>query len=270
MSRTHIAPYDTSNSSGAHVTAGFQYLLRVGDLVVILLAIIVNHLVGLDGGGFLVASRAGRILPNDVLLDIGFGLSWWFLLAAMSSYRERLLGYGPEEYHRVLQASAIEFGSLALLSYLSGAQLPRAYFLVALPVGVALLITWRWGARQFFIRARRRGAFTHPAFVVGSRESASAVIAAISRRPELGLRPCGAFLSDADPFRYDAQRLPVPVIGGVEDLDRVVDGAGEITLLITPASGLTPPAVRRIGRSMGTTSRLLMVHSFLDVSGLRR
>ena len=141
---------------------------------------------------------------------------------------------------------------------------------MALPVGVALLITWRWGARQFFIRARRRGAFTHPAFVVGSRESASAVIAAISRRPELGLRPCGAFLSDADPFRYDAQRLPVPVIGGVEDLDRVVDGAGEITLLITPASGLTPPAVRRIGRSMGTTSRLLMVHSFLDVSGLRR
>ena len=270
MSRTHIAPYDTSNSPGAHVTAGFQYLLRVGDLVVILLAIIVNHLVGLDGGGFLVASRAGRILPNDVLLDIGFGLSWWFLLAAMSSYRERLLGYGPEEYHRVLQASAIEFGSLALLSYLSGAQLPHAYFLVALPVGVALLITWRWGARQFFIRARRRGAFTHPAFVVGSRESASSVIAAISRRPELGLRPCGAFLSDADSFRYDAQRLPVPVIGGVEDLDRVVDGAGEITLLITPASGLTPPAVRRIGRSMGTTSRLLMVHSFLDVSGLRR
>jgi len=270
MSRTHIAPYDTSNSSGAHVTAGFQYLLRVGDLVVILLAIIVNHLVGLDGGGFLVASRAGRILPNDVLLDIGFGLSWWFLLAAMSSYRERLLGYGPEEYHRVLQASAIEFGSLALLSVLSGAQLPRIYFLVALPGGIALLLVWRWTARQFFVQARRRGAFTHPAFVVGSHASASAVIATINHRPELGLRPCGAFLSDADPFRYDAQRLPVPVIGGVEDLDRVVDGAGEITLLITPASGLTPPAVRRIGRSMGTTSRLLMVHSFLDVSGLRR
>ena len=269
MSRTQTAPYATSKIPGTRVTAGFQRSLRAGDLVVIFIVVVVSRLVGLVGERVLVP-HTGRLMPNDILLDVGVAVSWWFLLTAMNAYQERILGHGPDEYHRVLQASAIEFGSLALLSILSGAQLPRIYFLVALPGGIALLLVWRWTARQFFVQARRRGAFTHPAFVVGSHASASAVIATINHRPELGLRPCGAFLSDADPFRYDAQRLPVPVIGGVEDLDRVVDGAGEITLLITPASGLTPPAVRRIGRSMGTTSRLLMVHSFLDVSGLRR
>ena len=280
MSRTQTAPYATSKIPGTRVTAGFQRSLRAGDLVVIFIVVVVSRLVGLVGERVLVP-HTGRLMPNDILLDVGVAVSWWFLLTAMNAYQERILGHGPDEYHRVLQASAIEFGSLALLSILSGAQLPRIYFLVALPGGIALLLVWRWTARQFFVQARRRGAFTHPAFVVGSHASASAVIATINHRPELGLRPCGAFLSDGDPADREAAdatgitsvtgiaQLPVPVVGGVEDVDRAVEGADGITLLIAPTSGLTPPAVRRIGRTLGTTSRLMLVRPALAVSGPR-
>lgn len=269
MFRTQIAPYAASKFPGARVTAGFQYSLRAGDLAVISFVVFLSRIVGLVGQEALVVPHAGRLTPNDILLDVGVTASWWFLLTAMNAYRERILGHGPDEYHRVLQASAIEFGSLALLSSLGGAQPPRVYFLVALPSGIALLLVWRWAARQFFVQARRRGAFTHPAFVVGSHESASAVIATISRQPELGLRPCGAFLSDGDPADCDVKGLPVPVIGGVEDVDRAVDGADGITLLIAPTAGLTPPAVRRIGRTLGTTSRLMLVRAALEASGPR-
>ena len=269
MSRTQIAPYTTSKVPGPRVTAGFQHSLRAGDLAAIFWAVLFGRFVGLaDERAF--AAHAGRLMPNDILLDVCVAASWWFLLTVMNAYQERILGHGLDEYHRVLQASAAEFGGLALLSALSGAQLPRIYFLVALPGGIALLLIWRWAARQFFVQARRRGAFTRPAFVVGSHESASAVIATISRRPELGLRPCGAFLSDDGPADCDAAdvaHLPVPVVGGVEDIGRAVDGADGITLLIAPTSGLTPLAVRRIGRALGTTSRLMLVRAALEVSG---
>ena len=182
MFRTQIAPYAASKFPGARVTAGFQYSLRAGDLAVISFVVFLSRIVGLVGEKALVVPHAGRLTPNDILLDVGVTASWWFLLTAMNAYRERILGHGPDEYHRVLQASAIEFGSLALLSSLGGAQPPRVYFLVALPSGIALLLVWRWAARQFFVQARRRGAFTHPAFVVGSHESASAVIATIRDR----------------------------------------------------------------------------------------
>ena len=270
MSRTYTAPYDASNISGARVITGFQHSLRVGDFIIISFGIMASHLVGLDGEGALIAPNAGHALPDDMSLDIAVGISWWFLLTAMSSYRERILGYGPDEYHRVLQASAVEFGSLTLLAFLTDAQLPGAYFLVTLPGGVALLLAWRWVARQYFVRARRRGAFTQPAFVIGSYRSVSAVIATISRRPELGLNPCGAFLSDDEPPRLEETHLPVPVIGGVENIDEAMDGADGIALLVAPASGLTSRALRRIGCSLGATSRLMVVHSVLDASASSR
>ena len=163
MSRTQIAPYTTSKVPGPRVTAGFQHSLRAGDLAAIFWAVLFGRFVGLaDERAF--AAHAGRLMPNDILLDVCVASSWWFLLTVMNAYQERILGHGLDEYHRVLQASAAEFGGLALLSALSGAQLPRIYFLVALPGGITLLLIWRWAARQFFVQARRRGAFTRPAF----------------------------------------------------------------------------------------------------------
>ena len=71
MFRTQIAPYVASKFPGARVTAGFQYSLRAGDLAVISFVVFLSRIVGLVGQEVLVVPHAGRLTPNDVLLDVG-------------------------------------------------------------------------------------------------------------------------------------------------------------------------------------------------------
>jgi len=273
MTQTRLHHPQVRTDAVVHTTESFQRALQVGDLAIISLVILGAHLVRFGPGDASIATLRHGTWSSYVPLGVGIVITWWLLLAAVKSYREHLLGYGPDEYHRVFQATVAEFGGLALVSYLAGIQLSRGYFLVALPGGLVALHLWRWLARRRFVRARRNGVFTHPTFVVGSCESASAVIAEIGRRPELGLAVCGIFLSDLPPEagaddHRDAE-LPAAVIGGTACLLKAVDGADGITLVIARSSGLNPSDIRRISWVLGATSRLIMVPSMLDVAGPR-
>lgn len=138
-------------------TRFFQSALRIGDLVIISLDILGSHLARFGPGDASIVTIHHGVLSSYMPLGAGIALTWWFLLAAMKSYREHLLGYGPDEYHRVLQATITEFGGLSLVSYLAGVELSRGYFLVALPTGLASLLVWRWLARRGFVNARKKG-----------------------------------------------------------------------------------------------------------------
>lgn len=253
----------------ASAIESFQRALRIGDLVIIALVILFTHLARFGAEDASIVTIHHGALSSYTLLGIAIVITWWALLAALKSYREHLLGYGSDEYHRVFQATTTEFGGLALLSYLAGVELSRGYFLVALPTGLVSLHLWRRLARRRLVRARKNGAFTHPTLIVGSSESVPAVITEIGRRPELGLTVSGVFLSDAGAADSETGRLSSLLIGDTTRLPRSVDGAEGITLIIARDSGLNPSQVRRISWALGPTSRLIMVPSMLDVAGLR-
>lgn len=256
-------------STIATTTRFFQSTLRIGDLVIIALVMLGSHLARFGPGNASIVTIHHGVLSSYMPLGAGIVLTWWFLLAAMKSYREHLLGYGPDEYHRVFQATITEFGGLALVSYLAGVELSRGYFLVALPTGLASLLVWRWLARRGFVNARKKGAFTHPTFIVGSPESVPAVIKEIARRPELGLTISGIFLSNVNTMPSDDERFPAPVIGDASYLVETIEGADGITVIIARDSGLKPSEIRRLSWVLGPTSRLVMVPSMLDVAGPR-
>lgn len=269
MTRQNLDYRALAKPESALATESFQRALRIGDLVIISLVIVFSHLVRFGAGDAAIATiRHGSPTASYVLLGVAIILTWWLLLAALKSYREHLLGYGSDEYHRVFQATITEFGGLALLSYLAGVELSRGYFLVALPTGLMSLQLWRWLARRRLVKARKSGAFTHPTFIVGSSESVPAVIAEIGRRPELGLAVVGVFLSDADAVGPETG-LSSLLIGDTACLPRRVSGAEGITLIIARESGLNPSRIRRISWMLGPTSRLVMVPSMLDVAGPR-
>ena len=117
----------------------FQRALRIGDLVIIALVILFTHLARFGAEDASIVTIHHGALSSYTMLGIAIVITWWALLAALKSYREHLLGYGSDEYHRVFQATITEFGGLALLSYLAGLQLSRGYFLVALPGGLVAL-----------------------------------------------------------------------------------------------------------------------------------
>lgn len=269
MSQARIVPCGAPKTTGPHSTARFQRLLQAGDLFIITLAILTCNVLNVQAADMAMSGSVAGPSTGSTMLCAFIVLSWWLFLVAMKCHVERILGYGPDEFLRATRATATEFGALALLSYLSGVQLPRAYFLTTLPLGFLALLMWRWVARRYFVRARRRGTFTHPTYVVGSRESVASVVAAIEQRPELGLTPQGAFLAGAEADPDESPALSVPVVGEVEDLEESLAGAEGITLVITQTPRLTPPDIRRIGWALGPTSQLIMVPSVLDVSGQR-
>ncbi|MDO4243407.1 MAG: sugar transferase [Actinomyces sp.] len=269
MSQACLVPYGASNTTGPHSMARFQRLLHAGDLLIITLVMLTCNVLNVQAAEMPMSGSVLGLPTGSIVLCAFIVLSWWLFLIAMKSHVERILGYGPDEFLRATQATVTVFGALALLSYLSGIQLPRAYFLTTLPLGFLALLAWRWAARRYFVRARRRGTFTHPTFVVGSPESVASVVTTIEQRPELGLAPRGAFLAGSPAERDEAPDLSVPVVGAVEDLEESLEGVEGVTVLITQTPRLTPPDIRRISWALGPTSQLIMVPSVLDVSGQR-
>jgi len=52
------------------------------------------------------------------LVTVAFVAGWMATLAISDAYDERIIGHGPEEYQRVLQASFRFFAVVAILSYI--------------------------------------------------------------------------------------------------------------------------------------------------------
>ena len=69
---------------------------------------------------------------------------WMASLAISLTRAPDVVGTGMAEYRRVITATAQIFGLIAVAMFLLKSELGRGYFLTAVPVGLALLITGRW------------------------------------------------------------------------------------------------------------------------------
>ncbi len=64
-------------------------------------------------------------------------------MVALSATRSRLIrniGTGTVEYQRVVNATLITFGTLAVVAFLLQLEIARGYLAVALPLGLTLLL----------------------------------------------------------------------------------------------------------------------------------
>ena len=109
-----------------------------------------TRLVALDGLVIWIAlttaaySRRGvTALSVTASGDISYGLlvfttaAFWLLaLSARGAYESRFYGTGPEEYKRVISATLVTFGTVAVISYAFKLQLPRSFVAVSLPLGL--------------------------------------------------------------------------------------------------------------------------------------
>jgi exopolysaccharide biosynthesis polyprenyl glycosylphosphotransferase len=130
----------------------------------------------------LVLGRGSLAPFEDRLAVLGaLGVTWLWFLTADRSRDVRVLGTGPTEYRRVIQATSLAFGALAIVLVAIGTQMPRVYFLIALPVGLGTLTLERWLWRRWLSHQRRLGHFLSRALIVGTPADASYVTRQIER-----------------------------------------------------------------------------------------
>ncbi|MDQ1587091.1 MAG: hypothetical protein QOJ77_256, partial [Microbacteriaceae bacterium] len=137
--------------------------LFITDLAVIATAFFISQLLWLDSGVVELASsnsdpRWFRITYTTV--SVVLVVLWMLFLDLFAARDHKNIGAGTTEYKRIADATIRLFGVLAIVAFITKADLGRGYFLTALPLGVFFLLLGRWMWRQWLRRKQADGLYT--------------------------------------------------------------------------------------------------------------
>ena len=113
-------------------------------------------------------------------------VSWMAVLVLRGAYDTRVLGVGSEEFKRIIGASALVFGAIAIVAFALKLDLSRGFVLITFAVGSILLLTVRWVLRAWLRHERMYGHFLHQTVVVGSGSAQSEIVDMLDRDPVAG------------------------------------------------------------------------------------
>jgi Undecaprenyl-phosphate glucose phosphotransferase len=152
-----------------------------------------------------------QLIPILVVWGLAFR---WFDL-----YRPRRLGSRLSEWLDVAKASTL--GVLVLIAIMAFAFRATEYSRVVIVyfwgLSIAAVSLWRATFREGLRVARRRGLNLRRGLVVGRGEPAAEIVAALQRRPDVGVHLLGTVGDKREPT------AGVPRLGSFEDLRAVLD-----------------------------------------------
>lgn len=246
--------------------------LVIVDSIVITVAILGGYLARFFGPleAFGNARPTGSSLPYAPT-GVGIALAWLLFLAWMRCYDDRVLGYGADEYRRVIGASLRLAGTIAILAYLSDVGISRGFLAITFLVGTLILPVDRYIARQLLHRARARGAgWSRRVLVVGDAAHVLELVHQLRRERYAGYEVVGACIPDSLVAPV-AQRLDdVPVVGSFRNILAGAAAVSADTVAVTGSAELTGRRLRRLGWQMeGTGIDLVLAPSLTDVAGPR-
>lgn len=158
-------------------------------------------------GGSEVADRLDVVGPV-------IALGWLFSLLIVGAYAGEVFGAGPDEFKRIVTASAMTAAVVGIICYLGKFQLSRGFFLLAFGIGTPALIAGRYLLRKVVHRARVRGSMQQTVLISGTAEHVDEIAAVLQRERWLGYHVLGALT----PSTSDGEFTPggVPVVGPSE------------------------------------------------------
>ncbi|GAA1750756.1 sugar transferase [Agromyces humatus] len=249
---------------------GYATRLFLTDLLVLVVVVYGSQFLrfGASAAEQLIArSEAQTLEITYSLVSAVLIIAWLASLALFGTRDQKIIGSGSTEYKRIADATIRVFGVLAIIAFLLQTQLGRGYLLIALPTGLALLLTSRWLWRQWLNRRRAAGEYSYRAILMGERESSAHVAKQITRDPSNGFVIVGAVTQGGT-----AQDLApgVPVLGSYDRAIEAVDASEADTVVFTGADMITPRQLRQFGWDLESRSiNLIVAPALTDVAGPR-
>jgi exopolysaccharide biosynthesis polyprenyl glycosylphosphotransferase len=239
----------------------YRTTLLVCDLMCMVIATVSGYALrfGFDSS---VATTVAYLTVGGIICVI-----WLVALQNAGGYDVRHLVSGPEEAKRVLRASAITVGALAIVCYATKTMVARGFVIGVVPLGVALILLARLGVRRW-VRARRLHAdWVHRVLVVGTTSAARHLLTVIQRDAGAGLHVIGVCTDDT-PVGSEVAR-GIPVVGRVsEAAESAVDA--DAAVIAVAANGLGPDGVRELGWQLEGTGRgLVIAPALTEIAGPR-
>ncbi|WP_281248059.1 sugar transferase [Geodermatophilus nigrescens] len=193
---------------------------------------------------------------------------WVLAMLVGRAYEERFLWVGPEEFRRVFDAAVLLLAAVATVSWGLDIDVARGFVVVALPLATALTLASRLAHRQWLKRERGRGRYQQTTLLVGHRSAVGALDEQIDREAHHGLTVIGCCLPDS---RYAADAFNgLPVLGGLDEVARVVREYEVDTVAVLPCPELDGPSLRRLGWELeDTQAELLLAPAVTEIVGPR-
>ena len=237
------------------------YLRRAG---------IVDGACALTAGFIPVVSRfqswAHPPLPYAVL-TVGLPLLWWTSVALAGGYDARVIGSGPGEYRRILNAGVGLIAATAFVSYVARAGFARDYVVIALPCATLLDLNARYALRKRLYRLRRRGACMQRAIAVGHAEPVAGLIAELGRDTSHGVRIVAACVGGEQTPR---EVTDIPVYAGLDRVTAAVADLGADSVVVMTCPELSGTGLRKLAWQLEETgTQLCLAPALLDVAGPR-
>ena len=230
--------------------------------------VLLDTVAGLSGSlGTVLVRYDGTAAPlmgiDYRLLAIATGALWVLIIAASGGYDRRIIGLGTEEFRRIANAAVRMLAVLVIAGFAFKADSSRSVVGAAVVSMGLLTLLLRWTSRRVLHRERRRGRCMHQVLVVGTAADVRSLVESLQRSRYAGLRVVAACLTD------DGE-VPVPVVGGPDDVARVVDEVGADTVAVAGRGGEPTGMLRRLGWSLeGRNIDLLVAPALTDVAGPR-
>ncbi|VXB52416.1 sugar transferase [Aeromicrobium sp. 9AM] len=245
--------------------------LLVSDLVVLVIAVLLAEL--LRFGPSATVTADGPFSVSYEGLGAFIAAMWWGSLSMFQSRDLRILGEGADEYQRIVRATFIMFGTLAIASLLFKWDMSRGYLATAFPLGLALLLLNRKLWRVWLQRSRRIGRNISHVLVIGGIRSGIHVTGVFDRHRSSGLKVTGVWVPDraGQPDEWlDVPERFVPVMGSDRTLAEALTIADADTVVVTDTEHLGPDGLRELTWELeGADVQLFVSPGVVDVAGSR-
>ncbi len=256
-----VANAAAAKSTQARKQAYIRTIFLV-DVALVTVATLIGYLARFE------ASPAQPTVPYAPVV-IGLIVVWISILFWTRCYDDRVLGYGADEYRRVISASLKLAGGVAIAAYLSDVQVSRGFLGMTFLVGTMALPVGRYMARMALHRARsRERGWSRRVLVVGDASHILELAHQLRRDWYAGYRVVGACIPDALIAPVPQHLDGVPVVGSFRNIMESAAAVSADTVAVTGSAELTARRLRRLGWQMeGTGIDLVLAPALTDVAG---
>ncbi|MET0453481.1 MAG: sugar transferase [Mycobacterium sp.] len=219
--------------------------LRITDTLVVAGAVLLGQIVRFGQ----TDDPTGKFQYYISIFSAVFVVIWLIALSAMRTRSPRLMGSGAEEYRRVVAASFMTFGTIAIAALLLKMEIARGYLAIGLPVGIAGLLVTRAAWRRYVMRERARGGYRTSVLIVGERGAATTFARELTRGGVSGYSIAGVSIPGYGPSRGENVEIGgrrVPILGDERHVLHAIRECNADTVAIAGTEHFGVKGIRRL------------------------
>lgn len=274
---THTAdrgyPWQLSGAQGwsvqrvrAHATdwvKRFQRYVTLTDAAVVVFATASTHTLWFGFSQVFVSSALISDFGIDyVTFSVVLVVAWMLVLTLGGTRDSRILGTDSTEYRRIINATLLLFGTIAVFAAMTQTDFARGYLATAFPVGTLLLLTSRWSWRRWLHAKRRRGELSFRVLLIGSTVAVRELMDSLALRTDAGYRVVAAVVTDDDSItRFDG----VPVYAAAE----IGLAAASPDTVIVVGSDSSSSRINELSWRLDPGQQLVVAPQLVGVAGSR-